>query len=828
MKYISLFIACILPSNVLTFSLLREVFFPRYPVLNRVRKNDSNQARLIDENAVLDFVGLVEKHGYPAEEHNLKTEDGYKIIFHRIPGSPKSKSSKKKKIVFLQHGLLGSSDSWVLVGPDNDLAFILADEGYDVWLGNVRGNSYCRSHEELSTTSRDFWKFSFHEIALYDISGMIDYALNATNEKTIYYVGHSMGSTVSYVLLSIRPEYNDKIKLAISLAPVAYWNVVSEPSIYKVLERNIDYLESLSESNGIYDIFPQSTNNAMIAKELCRDNAITQPLCIDLLFALVGANPYQFNATILPHILSYVPAGGSVRIIHHYGQNMRQKTFRQYDYGYADNFKIYGKKKPPLYDLKKVTTNFSLIYANNDILVPQENVFELKRRLPNIVHFEKINYETFNHLDYLWARDVKELLYNRIIKLFIPYIMKIITLLLITQSIELASSLELLPHEKLIKVRTPQEANGTKFVLDFIGLARQFGYKAEQHNVTTSDGYILQIFRIPNGKESVGVDRKPAILIEHGLMASADIWATMKRSLAYFLADAGYDVWIGNVRGNSYGRAHQTLSPDNPLFWNFTFHEFGVIDYPETIDYILETINQTSLTYIGHSMGGTSVLILLSEKPEYNEKLKVIITLSPSAYWKEKIPTRLFYLSSIYHIGKVIDPTGLSEFMPQSALFRDLFKNLCKKNNIMDLCVAGVEILTGYDYEQNDNDEIMYLTYYYPAGTSTKTVYHYCQSAISGDFRQFDYEENNIYFYGQVKPPAYNVSNIVAPIVIIYGENDPLSTLTDNKELAKRVMHNVTLVKLDYPKFSHLDFVKAKDIKKLLYPTLMDAVSKYN
>lgn len=49
--------------------------------------------------------------------------------------------------------------------------------------------------------------------------------------------------------------------------------------------------------------------------------------------------------------------------------------------------------------------------------------------------------------------------------------------------------------------------------------------------MTTSDGYILQIFRIPNGKESVGVDRKPAILIEHGLMASADIWATMKRSL---------------------------------------------------------------------------------------------------------------------------------------------------------------------------------------------------------------------------------------------------------------------------------------------------------
>ncbi|XP_057340692.1 lipase 3-like [Microplitis mediator] len=406
--------------------------------------------------------------------------------------------------------------------------------------------------------------------------------------------------------------------------------------------------------------------------------------------------------------------------------------------------------------------------------------------------------------------------------------MKIITLLLITQSIKLASSLKLLPHEKLIKVQTPQEANGTRFILDFIGIARQFGYKAEQHNVTTSDGYILQIFRIPNGKESVGVDNKPAILIEHGLMASADIWATMKRSLAYFLADAGYDVWIGNVRGNTYGRAHQTLSPDNPLFWNFTFHEYGVIDYAETIDYVLGTINQTSLTYIGHSMGGTAVFILLSEKPEYNEKLKVIIALSPSAYWKAKIPTRQFSLSSLYHFGKLIDPTGLSEFMPQSAVFGDLFKDLCQKNNIMDLCVAAVELASGYDYEQIDNDEMIYLSYYYPAGTSTKTVYHYCQCVISGDFRQFDYEENNIYFYGQVKPPAYNVSNIVAPMVIIYGENDPLSTLTDNKELARRVMHNVTIVKVDYPKFSHLDFVKAKDVKKLLYPKLMDAVSKYN
>lgn len=56
------------------------------------------------------------------------------------------------------------------------------------------------------------------------------------------------------------------------------------------------------------------------------------------------------------------------------------------------------------------------------------------------------------------------------------------------------------------------------------------------------------------------------------------------------------------------------------------------------IDFILDQTNQTQLIYTGYSQGGTSLFVLLSELPEYNEKLASIHLMAPAIFYTKTNP----------------------------------------------------------------------------------------------------------------------------------------------------------------------------------------------
>jgi pimeloyl-ACP methyl ester carboxylesterase len=66
-------------------------------------------------------------------------------------------------------------------------------------------------------------------MGIYDLPAVIDYVLEQTGQGKLYYVGHSMGTTMFFVLTSSLPQYNAKIRLMTALAPIAYMAFVKSP-----------------------------------------------------------------------------------------------------------------------------------------------------------------------------------------------------------------------------------------------------------------------------------------------------------------------------------------------------------------------------------------------------------------------------------------------------------------------------------------------------------------------------------------------------------------------------------------------------------------------
>ena len=170
----------------------------------------------------------------------------------------------------------------------------MATNGFDVWLNNCRGNVYSRKHRFLKTNDPRFWDFSFHEIGYYDIAAVIDFILRRTGCKSLNYIGHSMGSTALYVLLSSRPEYNQKIRLGITLAPVVYYRTPGDP-LLRIAVQMAPKIAIMLKLMNRYELLPRRKPTVDFLKNLCLSSQAAHDFCTNVYFALFGQGASFFN-----------------------------------------------------------------------------------------------------------------------------------------------------------------------------------------------------------------------------------------------------------------------------------------------------------------------------------------------------------------------------------------------------------------------------------------------------------------------------------------------------------------------------------------------------
>ncbi|CAH1971161.1 unnamed protein product [Acanthoscelides obtectus] len=232
---------------------------------------------------------IVLRNGYPIEKHNVLTEDGYILVLYRIPSS--NKDNTKRQPVIIQHGIQGSAAFWVL-HDRKSIGLFLVDHGYDVWLPTIRGSAESTGHVNMTTKDPAYWDFGLDELALYDMVAYIEYVAKVTNQKgNIIYIGHSMGTTISYIYASERRRHaNEHLRGMISLAPVAFINKI-DPLVKRFAVEYGPVVAKLADNLGLKGT-GQIPDVEMFLRKYCGTYPVVV-LCDALIKLTSGDNPNE-------------------------------------------------------------------------------------------------------------------------------------------------------------------------------------------------------------------------------------------------------------------------------------------------------------------------------------------------------------------------------------------------------------------------------------------------------------------------------------------------------------------------------------------------------
>jgi len=249
-------------------------------------------------------------------------------------------------------------------------------------------------------------------MAEYDLPAMINKVLEVSQASSLFYVGHSMGTTAAFAKFSRDKEFGRKIKTFYALAPGVMYQHVKGP--LRLIAPMIEMQYVFFKIFGFNEFLPSNTWMRLFAKYFCGNNPVTELYCQNLLLLTAGPESHQMNHTRVPVYIAHAPAGVSTQTFAHYGQIIMSRKFQMYDYGSSKNKDRYGQVTPPQYDVSQIEVPTYLFWGDDDWLAPPADVEMLIPKLRNVIG--KTFLKKFNHLDFVWGLRATEDVYWPIIK----------------------------------------------------------------------------------------------------------------------------------------------------------------------------------------------------------------------------------------------------------------------------------------------------------------------------------------------------------------------------------------------------------------------------
>lgn len=374
--------------------------------LIRSRGFNSDEFDVVSQNYVLTVYRIINPLADPKSLHRIPVVCTHGISFDMSNMMSASKNARPRKPKLDERVTLYAMENGT---DDRSLQFYLSNNNYDVWMLDARAVTAKTQRtlpDKQRTKAKMLWDFSLDEQALIDLPNQIEFILQKTGASKVAYIAYSQSTSLMFALLSMRPEFENKLSAFVALAPVVF------TSNLKGLSYPVVAMRFMMQPFSSLPTVPEWYRNILnwILTYACSISYIKSTMCRFIWQTVSGIDRADhLEGGMTENVLKAT----SFKTAEQYINNGILRDFRMYDYkDERRNIEEYGQPVPPQYNVSKITfRGISLFRGTNEFLSSAEDQMRLLARL-RVPLFEDHILEDYTHIDFIVSptitRDINE------------------------------------------------------------------------------------------------------------------------------------------------------------------------------------------------------------------------------------------------------------------------------------------------------------------------------------------------------------------------------------------------------------------------------------
>lgn len=328
--------------------------------------------------------------------------------------------------------------------------------------------------------------------------------------------------------------------------------------------------------------------------------------------------------------------------------------------------------------------------------------------------------------------------------------------------------------------------------------------QGEKHTVTTQDDWKLTIEHFPS--RNTNQARKYPILVCHGLGANREYFKIKgNNSLIHALQEAGYDVWLMDLRGRN--DAGETGFFFGKHTYKYSVDDYILKDLDAAIRFVMEKTGSKKLNYMGHSMGGIIMHARLGSFQESRIANFVAIASPMSFLPYAKLPFIAYRMRGAMALIPAIPVRFLgftASYFPE-ALYASFIDAFLYKENTDEVAKAQLMRTSLNNIAKREINQFIYMT-----------------------------EHGGLFSADGKIPYRENLKNITIPVYLLAARRDELADPAIIRDVYERISSKDKTFEIfsradgfseDY---GHTDIIIGKNAHKEVHPKIVEWLNKHN